>query len=140
MFFPIHEFFKRSKIQIISWHFQVNILFLYNLETVTFSEWQKHGPHSASTLKSLMNVALHERRYENLINNYLFVLLLKGSSWSYGSWIYDYLCNQCLSLLKLWGRNPFMAWCTRYNIMWQSLSVTCDRSVVFSGYSGFLHQ
>jgi hypothetical protein len=37
MFFPIHEFFKRSKIQIISWHFQVNFLFLYNLETVTFS-------------------------------------------------------------------------------------------------------
>jgi hypothetical protein len=29
---------------------------------------------------------------------------LKGSSrlWSYGSWIYNYLCNQCLSPLKLW--------------------------------------
>jgi hypothetical protein len=27
-----------------------------------------------------------------------------------------------------------------YNIMWSSLSVTCDRSVVFSGYSGFLNQ
>jgi len=25
-----------------------------------------------------------------------------------------------------------------YNIMWQSLSVTCDRSVVFSGSSGIL--
>ena len=45
-------------------------------------------------------------------------------SWSYGSWIYNYLCNQCLSSLKLWFRTP----------------VTCDRSVVFSGYSGFLHQ
>ena len=33
-----------------------------------------------------------------------------------------------------------MARCTRYNIMWSSLSVTCDRSVVFSGYSSFLHQ
>ena len=29
--------------------------------------------------------------------------------WSYGSWIYNYLCNQCLSPLKLW---------VRYNIMW----------------------
>jgi len=31
-------------------------------------------------------------------------LSLKGpsSSWSYGSWIYNYLCNQCLSSLKLW--------------------------------------
>ena len=27
-----------------------------------------------------------------------------------------------------------------YNNMWWSLSVTCDRSVVFSGSSGFLHQ
>ena len=23
-------------------------------------------------------------------------------SWSYGSWIYNYLCNQCLSSLTLW--------------------------------------
>jgi hypothetical protein len=37
-------------------------------------------------------------------------------------------------------RTPFMARCTRYNIMSYSLSVTCDRSVVFSGHSGFLHQ
>jgi len=25
-------------------------------------------------------------------------------SWSYGSWIYNYLCNQCLSPLTLWFR------------------------------------
>jgi hypothetical protein len=32
-------------------------------------------------------------------------------SWS---WSYDnYLCNQCLSPLKLWVRSPFMARCTR---------------------------
>ena len=36
--------------------------------------------------------------------------------------------------------NPVQARCTRYNIMWWSLSVTCDRSVVFSKYSSFLHQ
>jgi hypothetical protein len=28
-------------------------------------------------------------------------------SWSYGSWIYNYLCNQSLSPLKLWVRIPF---------------------------------
>jgi len=39
-------------------------------------------------------------------------------SWSYGSWIYNYLCNQCISPLKLWFRIPLMARCTRYNIMW----------------------
>jgi hypothetical protein len=70
----------------------------------------------------------------------LFSHIFKGSSWWYGSWIYNYLCNQCLSPLKLWVRTPFMTRCTRYNIMWWSLSVTCDRSVVFSGFSGFLHQ
>ena len=26
-------------------------------------------------------------------------------SWSYGSWIYNYLCNQCLSPLMLWVRS-----------------------------------
>ena len=33
-------------------------------------------------------------------------LFLKGSlwSWSYGSWISNYLCSECLSLLMLWVR------------------------------------
>jgi len=32
------------------------------------------------------------------------ILRLMGSSWLwlYGSWIYNYLCNQCLSSLPLW--------------------------------------
>ena len=55
-------------------------------------------------------------------------------------WIDTYLCNQCLTPLMLLVRTPFMARCTRYNIMWTSLSVICDRSVVFSGNFGFLHQ
>jgi len=29
-----------------------------------------------------------------------------------------YLCNHCLSPLSLWVRNPFIARCTWYNIMW----------------------
>jgi hypothetical protein len=33
-------------------------------------------------------------------------------SWSYGSWIYNYLCNQYLSPLKLWVRTQFMVRCT----------------------------
>jgi hypothetical protein len=47
----------------------------------------------------------------------LSFLSLKGSSWawSYGSWIYNYLCNQCISALKLLFRTPFMARCTRVN-------------------------
>ena len=60
--------------------------------------------------------------------------LLQGPSWSwsYGSWIYNYRCNQCLSPLMLWVWTLFMARCTQYTITWSSLSVTFDRSVVFS--------
>ena len=32
--------------------------------------------------------------------------------WSYGSWIYNYLCNQCLSPLMLWIRISIRAICT----------------------------
>ena len=39
-------------------------------------------------------------------------------SWSWGNWLNNYLCNQCLSLLKLWVWIPLMMRCTRYNIMW----------------------
>jgi len=31
--------------------------------------------------------------------------------WSYGSWIYNYLCNQCLSPLMLWVRISIRASC-----------------------------
>jgi hypothetical protein len=39
-------------------------------------------------------------------------------SWSYGSWIKNYLCHQCLSPQKLWVQIPLMGRCIRYNIMW----------------------
>ena len=42
----------------------------------------------------------------------------------------NYLCNQCISPLMLRVRISIRARCTWYNIMWKSLSVTCDRSVV----------
>ena len=61
----------------------------------------------------------------------------QGPSWSrsYCSRIYNYLCNQCLSPLKLWVGTPFMARCSRYNIVRYSLSVTGERSVVFATFN-----
>jgi hypothetical protein len=38
-------------------------------------------------------------------------------SWLYGSWIYNYLYNQCLPHLKLWVQIPLMVSCTLYNIV-----------------------
>jgi hypothetical protein len=75
------------------------------------------------------------------LNWYRMLCSSRGLSWpwSYGSWINNYLCNQWLSPLNLWCRISIMTRCTRYNIMWISLSLTCGRSVVFSWYSGFHH-
>ena len=39
------------------------------------------------------------------------------SSWSSGSWIYNYLCNQCLSPLKLWIWTLYMARCNHYCVI-----------------------
>jgi hypothetical protein len=48
-----------------------------------------------------------------------FIIFLGPSwSWLYSSWIYNYLCNQSLSPIKLRVRTPFMARCNLYNIMW----------------------
>jgi type IV secretory pathway VirB3-like protein len=49
------------------------------------------------------------------------------------------MCNQCLSPLKLWICTPLRRCVLDTTfIMWYSLSVTCGRSVVLSGYSRFL--
>ena len=47
-----------------------------------------------------------------------FTNISQGPSWLwlYGSWIYNYLCKQCLSPLMLWVRFPIRARCT-----------TCDK-------------
>jgi hypothetical protein len=47
-------------------------------------------------------------------NKYAFIITLTflqfltgpSWSWSYGSWIYNYLCNQCISPLKMWVKIP----------------------------------
>ena len=44
--------------------------------------------------------------------------------------------NKLNKYILVWNIG-FYERCTRYNIRWSSLSATCDRSVVFSG---FLHQ
>ena len=49
-----------------------------------------------------------------LINRYNNIHSVFGPSWpwSYGSWIYNCLCNQCLSPLILWVRILIRARCT----------------------------
>ena len=49
--------------------------------------------------------------FASIINS---VIYQQGPSWpwSYGSWIYNYLCNQCLSALMLWVQISIRARCT----------------------------
>jgi neutral trehalase len=51
-----------------------------------------------------------------------------------GGFLYTTLCDTVCQWLAT------RRWFSLYNIMWYSLSVTCDTSVVFSSYYGFLHQ
>ena len=46
-------------------------------------------------------------------NRWSISVLLRGPSWSwsYGSWIYNYLCNWCISPLMLWVWLPPRASC-----------------------------
>jgi hypothetical protein len=37
---------------------------------------------------------------------------IQSWSWSYGSWIYNYQCNDCLSPLRLWVRISIRVRCT----------------------------
>jgi len=58
--------------------------------------------------------------YQNYLNLYTPYIskYISGPLWSYGSWIYNNLCNQCLSPLMLWVRIPLMTGWTWYKIMW----------------------
>ena len=51
-----------------------------------------------------------------LIINMCPYISYEGPSWpwSYGSWIYNYLCNQCLSPLMLWVRISTRVRCTTW--------------------------
>ena len=44
----------------------------------------------------------------------LYQIRYRGPSWqgSYGSWIYNYLCNNCISPLMLWVRITIRTRCT----------------------------
>ena len=48
-------------------------------------------------------------------------------SWSYGCWIYSYLCNQCISPLTLWGRIPFRR-CVLDTTLCEKVTMTCCSS------------
>jgi hypothetical protein len=64
------------------------------------------------------NLCLHMHlTIVGMFNSMSYFFLNERSPWSYVSWICNYLCNQCLSPVELWGLLPLMARCTRFKIM-----------------------
>jgi hypothetical protein len=51
---------------------------------------------------------MYTQNHVQTVDKSIHTFLIRGPSWSwsYGSWIYNYLCNQCLSPLTLWVRIP----------------------------------
>ena len=126
-----------------------------HLKHQSFTCWIYTTQHKQWTLALYKYDSLHftgssmtwiQRRTNQVGNVYIFCNMIawnlhlnSGPSWSlsFGSWIYNYLCNQCLSPLTLWVRIPLRR-------DWLDTTL-CDKvcqwsSMVFSGYSGFLHQ
>ena len=70
--------------------------------------------------KSFKNMEPYQLSY-----NYSCIPNIKRSC-SYGSWIYNYLCNQYLSPLKLWAQTPSMQGVLVTTFCDKNLSVTCN--------------
>jgi hypothetical protein len=83
----------------------------------------KFNYHTTTTAQVLPSISIKQLP---------FIITELEPSWSYGSWIYNYLCNRCLSSLKLWVWTPFMARCTRLLLKWSKI-VWYKRSRYFSG-------
>ena len=61
---------------------------------------------SVPTMKTFWNITPFQHGY------WLLAIILCHLAWSYGSWIDNWLCNQCLSPLNSRVRIPLMARCT----------------------------
>ena len=108
------------------WTKNVNLLLL-TLERK--NTWNIHSNTNVHTKRQLKQIYIerffvcYKCHISYSINRNIgrqFVFLLWGGPswpWSYGSWIYNYLCNQCLSPL-MWVRISIRARWTWYNIMW----------------------
>jgi hypothetical protein len=108
----------------MSWYF--NVSYMYNN---CFYHWFRHCLTLYLVTLSMFNEVWWEVivRFDDIVGS-----------------IHNYCLNVKLQLqlmvkLVSINFNVVISRCTRYNIMWYTVSVTCDRALVFSGYSGFLH-
>ena len=53
----------------------------------------------------IIHVDFQEYRHF-IMHAFVCIVLAPPLSWSYGNWFYNYICNYCISPLKLWVRIP----------------------------------
>jgi hypothetical protein len=98
----------------IDHHDITEILLKVALNTITVTpffipKWLRQAQNYITPIKALFiylnlcpSVKLESLSCSSTKHPYPFLLRRPSWPWSYGSWIYNYLCNQCLSSLALW--------------------------------------
>jgi hypothetical protein len=88
------------------------IIFLICSPLLTSHSWRSEETtffwsHSSDIMSWIFNDMINKYHH---IRPMQYHCLTSGSSWSWshGSWIYNYLCHQCLSPLTLWLRIPML--------------------------------
>jgi hypothetical protein len=93
---------------LVSINFRVTVIIysLYNIYPTKTLYFKLTKPSSYSVHPLQKSVSPSKRRWKTY-NTQLFHFRTSPSrSWSYGSWICNYLCNQCPSPLILWAWTP----------------------------------
>ena len=103
---------------------------LYNMHVRSMIYWEFY--HSIVLFWPMRN-----QNIKNIVHSICKNRELLWSGW-YDSWIYDYLCNKCISPLRLRVWIPLRQGVLNTTLCDQ-VCLTCGRLVVFSRYSGFLH-
>ena len=93
------------------------------------------------TLTATVETPSSKHTSKQLLYNTQFIYMTtsKGQSWSwsYDNSTYDYICNQYISPLTLWGQTTLRR-CVLDTTVCDEFCQTCAKSGVFSEYSAFL--
>ena len=84
----------------------ISILTVSSVESIVIFNWllQKIGSWQNFSQSAGLTSKSNENNHQTRSIDLILPNKNKGLTWSwlYGSWIYNYLCNQCLSPLTLW--------------------------------------
>ena len=83
----------------------LSLQYVYSFEKENIENWWMSSVLNVKSLYSYYLEILHQSTEYTIHSDWSIVDSTQGPLW-YGSWIYNYLCNQYLSPLKLWVRIP----------------------------------